>query len=411
MINESGKIELFIQLNGSDFKKILINEIIKVNLTPFQSIIKSLEIYLTYKINQAHGNAILKKPVIKIHDNYSKNEFATLDKLKNDGFETWNIEIYFSSKKDIIITGVNIAALHFELRPVYFYRDEFKIYELKSNLKKRQINYKLKIFNLVIPPDFFVDLYNCLKLNNYFLLRYIANYKPGPHIKGYRMVSFDRLFSGERSFCSCARLFHQAINSKLPELLTSYQNDSWPFQIQNLLSNIKYDDGICHLCLARNQIKTESNLFFYGIGFELHYSSYIDQVKFDLGVDETTALSEVKMLFGLSRWVRESELYKIIRELFPENTILREATFEWLGRMRLDIYVRELKLAFEYQGEQHYRPVSIFGGAEGFTKTLERDELKRKLCEENGVRLIYVKHDAPLTKASIRNRLLKYLAS
>lgn len=61
---------------------------------------------------------------------------------------------------------------------------------------------------------------------------------------------------------------------------------------------------------------------------------------FDLGVDEKTAREEVKHILGLSRWVRE-------------------ASPEWLGRLRIDIYLPDLKLAFEHQGEQHYRPITV----------------------------------------------------
>jgi len=58
---------------------------------------------------------------------------------------------------------------------------------------------------------------------------------------------------------------------------------------------------------------------------------------------------------------------------------LREASPEWLGRMRLDIYLPELHLALEHQGEQHYRPIGVFGGEEAYIRVVERDTLKRQL--------------------------------
>ena len=58
--------------------------------------------------------------------------------------------------------------------------------------------------------------------------------------------------------------------------------------------------------------------------------------------------------------------------------------------MELDGYNEGLGLAFEYNGQQHYKPVSLFGGEEGFKQTQERDKLKSKLCAENGVILIYL---------------------
>ena len=63
---------------------------------------------------------------------------------------------------------------------------------------------------------------------------------------------------------------------------------------------------------------------------------------------------------------------------------------KWLGRQHLDIYIPELKIAVEYQGRQHSEPVEFFGGQEAFEKNLERDARKKRLCDENGVNLLYV---------------------
>ena len=68
------------------------------------------------------------------------------------------------------------------------------------------------------------------------------------------------------------------------------------------------------------------------------------------------------------------------------------------GQMELDGYSLSLKLAFEYQGHQHYQPVSYFGSnPDKFTQRQQDDERKRSLCLEHGVTLLeipyYVSHD------------------
>ena len=145
--------------------------------------------------------------------------------------------------------------------------------------------------------------------------------------------------------------------------------------------------------------------------FETNFKAYVDQVMFDLQVDSRTAQAEVMHVLGLSRWQRESALYGLVRDLFPDNQVLREASPEWLGRMRIDIYLPELKLAIEHQGEQHYRPIAVFGGEEAHRRVVERDELKRRLCNENGVDVVDFRFDAPITKASVKNRLRRYLVT
>jgi protein-arginine kinase activator protein McsA len=63
----------------------------------------------------------------------------------------------------------------------------------------------------------------------------------------------------------------------------------------------------------------------------------------------------------------------------------------WLEGLELDAYNEDLKLALEYQGEQHYRHVWWFHRTEAeFHEQQERDRCKRALCQINDVRLIEV---------------------
>lgn len=46
----------------------------------------------------------------------------------------------------------------------------------------------------------------------------------------------------------------------------------------------------------------------------------------------------------------------------------------------------ENQIAFiEYDGEQHFKPIDIFGGEEGFINTKERDNIKNKFAEDNNI--------------------------
>ena len=60
---------------------------------------------------------------------------------------------------------------------------------------------------------------------------------------------------------------------------------------------------------------------------------------------------------------------------------------EWLNGLSLDFFLPNKNIAIECQGKQHFG----FGGWThdfNFNTVKERDERKRKLCEENGVKLI-----------------------
>ena len=49
-------------------------------------------------------------------------------------------------------------------------------------------------------------------------------------------------------------------------------------------------------------------------------------------------------------------------------------------KMELDVYIEDLKLAFEYQGEQHYKPIYCTG--RNFEQQQRRDAEKHKACKQ-----------------------------
>jgi len=106
------------------------------------------------------------------------------------------------------------------------------------------------------------------------------------------------------------------------------------------------------------------------------------------------AENNVRAGAGLPRigegWVSEIDLYHRLRDAVPHTRIIHQARPAWLKPQSLDIYLPEWGVAVEYQGEQHHRPVDLFGGQEAFARQQERDERKRKLCAAYGYNLIEV---------------------
>lgn len=56
--------------------------------------------------------------------------------------------------------------------------------------------------------------------------------------------------------------------------------------------------------------------------------------------------------------------------------------------MQLDVYIEELRLAVEYQGEQHYKP-SYWNTTDVATQQM-RDREKRNACEQHSITLIEI---------------------
>ena len=70
-----------------------------------------------------------------------------------------------------------------------------------------------------------------------------------------------------------------------------------------------------------------------------------------------------------------------------------------LANLELDGHCRELKVAFEYNGEQHYHQHKHWHkGKQDLYKQQKRDQLKSELCDMNGINLIVIPYTMRRTK-------------
>lgn len=89
-------------------------------------------------------------------------------------------------------------------------------------------------------------------------------------------------------------------------------------------------------------------------------------------------------------WISETKLYQEIKKHFDDTAVVQHARPEWLKPQHLDVFLPLHKIAIEFQGAQHIRPVDYFGGEKAFKQQKKRDERKLKLCQENNCQLIEV---------------------
>jgi hypothetical protein len=87
-------------------------------------------------------------------------------------------------------------------------------------------------------------------------------------------------------------------------------------------------------------------------------------------------------------WISETSLYYSIKNAFPQTPVIQHGRPDWLGAQHLDVWLPEWKIGVEYHGAQHFKPVEIFGGSQGFDATQKRDSRKANLCAKNNVPLI-----------------------
>ena len=98
------------------------------------------------------------------------------------------------------------------------------------------------------------------------------------------------------------------------------------------------------------------------------------------------------------RWCPKCSPNKLIGEslarLILEHLLeisLPSCYLDFMEGLQLDGYNAERKIAFEYQGYQHYTEDSHYHtDLSGFNSQLERDKAKKELCDKNGITLIEI---------------------
>ena len=77
--------------------------------------------------------------------------------------------------------------------------------------------------------------------------------------------------------------------------------------------------------------------------------------------------------------------------------------------LRFDFYLPDFHSAIEYQGEQHYKPVAMWGGDDGYTKRMQNDQIKRNYCHNNNISLLEVPYY--LSSDEIKDKIIKHCES
>jgi hypothetical protein len=181
-------------------------------------------------------------------------------------------------------------------------------------------------------------------------------------------------------------------------------------------TNCQWLGGICPSCRGFEDVSiiTDGKLM-YGSSFYAVRWREIAKEADRLAIenkdepDYSRAENNIRLKYGIpligEGWVSETQLYKNLEQLLPDYKVIHHGKPEWLGRMHLDVYIPELRVAFEYQGKQHYQAVDYFGGQDSFEKTQIRDIEKARLCKENSVTLVYINEGDDFSK----EKLLKIL--
>ena len=95
---------------------------------------------------------------------------------------------------------------------------------------------------------------------------------------------------------------------------------------------------------------------------------------------------------------RDSKGESIIKEFLISNKIsfMSQKRFpDCINILPLpfDFYLPQFNTCIEYQGIQHFKPRTKFGGVEEFKKIQIRDNIKLKYCKNNNINLLTINYD------------------
>lgn len=106
-----------------------------------------------------------------------------------------------------------------------------------------------------------------------------------------------------------------------------------------------------------------------------------------------------------SKWKSEELMFRCVQNVFKGKQVIYQHHPFFLGLQSYDVFVPGCKIAFEYQGKQHFEPVEFFGGEESYKSLVERDKRKKKLSDDNGITLIYVNYWEEVNEELIKEKV------
>jgi hypothetical protein len=175
---------------------------------------------------------------------------------------------------------------------------------------------------------------------------------------------------------------------------------------------------LCHLCRGGVPRHVYGHPMYYS-AFGQRFLPYIELFARRAGhpanADRRDAENKARAHFGFpligERWTSETILFRVVERLVAPREVVHHYRGKELAGLELDVWIPDLKVGIEYQGEQHYQVIKHWGGDEGLAKRRSNDRRKRALCKKLGYTLIEFRFDEELTDAAVRVRLERHLES
>lgn len=235
------------------------------------------------------------------------------------------------------------------------------------------------------------------------------------NFKGVIYVTYDltnsnsdtRWNSVYKEYYSPTPIIHKKINSCYTKIINKIQraeSERKTYPKSQITFDIKYKPSEQFL-LKQN----ESDLY-------RQYKKYIGTSKPYPGDENVSEFIDDLIRIKGSKPDSESSGERLVR-LFLEDRNVKYKQYHRIKKcfsvlrgkcytLPFDFYLPKTNVLIEYDGEQHYKPVSIWGGEEGFKRQQMLDGIKDKFCQDNNIKLIRIPYTVKTEK-----KLADYLTS
>ncbi|ODS23649.1 hypothetical protein AB835_07540 [Candidatus Endobugula sertula] len=228
----------------------------------------------------------------------------------------------------------------------------------------------------------------------------------------YPMLYIDRI-TGNLFTCSC---FDERFDIGHDiERFLPYGNSEEG--LRNRVKNIRVMEHICHFCNGGIPKQEYGHKMYYSSFLQryLPYHKLLSRLNYDReiyeGEEYRQVENELREQFGFPKvgqqWVTETTLYKMVCMIFPDHEVIHHYRGNELEGLELDIWLPDLKLGIEYQGEQHYKVIEHWGGQEGLEKRIANDKKKKRLCKKLNYYLIEIKYTEEISEALVKKKVAK----
>jgi len=173
------------------------------------------------------------------------------------------------------------------------------------------------------------------------------------------------------------------------------------------INNVKHANTWCPTCSGHDKLTLEEcqelAISREGECLSTEYINNQTHMKWKCKEGHTwfAVFNSVKQGYSWCPYCSKSRSEKLCREILEEYTGLPFASIrpDWLKNgvsghnLELDGFCEDLRLAFEYQGKQHYEYIPHFHRNEGdFERQQERDKLKLELCKKHNIDVLIIPH-------------------